>query len=94
LPDTSFDWDPKKAAQNKKKHGVSFDEAATVLRSLHKYEPDPEHSTADEPRFVAIGHSDKGRTLVVIYCERADTKRVISARKATKSERKTYEENK
>jgi uncharacterized DUF497 family protein len=88
----SFEWDEVKAEANRKKHQVSFDEAATVLADpLSITIPDPDHS-ADEQRFVDIGISDRGRLLVVIYTERGATIRIISRRSATRSERKLYEE--
>lgn len=86
-----FEWDPKKAKQNLKKHGVSFDEAVTVF-----YDPlsatfdDPDHSVG-ERRLVTIGFSSQGRLLVVAHAERGENTRVISARPATAHERKKHE---
>ena len=81
-----------KAEANRKKHQVSFDEAATVFADAFSITiPDPDHS-ADEQRFVDIGTSDRGRLLVVIYTERGAIIRIISCRGATRSERKLYEE--
>ena len=88
-----FEWDPNKAKENLKTHGVSFDEASTAFGdtlSLVIY--DPLHSE-QEDRFVLIGNSHKNRLLVIVHTERADRVRLISARKATKKERKQYEEN-
>jgi len=88
-----FEWDPSKAAENLETHGVSFDEASTAFRdtlSLTIY--DPLHS-AEEDRYVLIGNSHRNRLLVVVHTERVDCIRLISARKATKKERKQYEEN-
>ena len=88
-----FEWDPNKAKENLTIHGVSFDEASTVFRdalSLAIY--DPLHSE-EEDRFVLIGNSHKDRLLVVVHTERGDKLRLISARKASKKERKQYEEN-
>jgi len=88
-----FEWDPSKAAENLGTHGVSFDEASTAFRdtlSLTIY--DPMHSE-EEDRYVLIGNSHKNRLLVVVHAERGDFIRLISARKATKQERKQYEEN-
>jgi len=88
-----FEWDPNKAKQNLKIHGVSFDEASTSFRdalSLAIY--DPLHSE-EEDRFVLIGNSHKDHLLVVVHTERGDNIRLISARKASKKERKQYEEN-
>ena len=88
-----FEWDDKKAAQNIKKHGISFEEATTVFGdpfSITIY--DPLHSK-EEDRFVILGMSNKNRILVVVHTERNDRIRIISARKATKKERKQYESN-
>ncbi|HEY0035271.1 MAG TPA: BrnT family toxin [Longimicrobium sp.] len=87
-----FDWDPEKAASNELKHGVSFDEAATVFRDRHAvHEPDPEHSIGEE-RFRATGLSRAGRLLVVAYTEDGDVTRLISARKATRREKRRHAE--
>jgi uncharacterized protein len=88
-----FEWDPNKARQNLEIHGISFDEASTAfgdILSLVIY--DPLHSE-EEHRFVLIGNSYKDRLLVVVHTDRGDYIRLISARKATKKERKQYEEN-
>ncbi|MFQ5688337.1 MAG: BrnT family toxin [Candidatus Scalindua sp.] len=88
-----FEWDPNKAKKNIKIHDIFFDEASTVFKdtlSLTIY--DPLHSD-EEDRFVLIGNSYKNRLLVVVYTEREDKIRIISARKSTKKERKQYEEN-
>lgn len=87
-----FEWNPAKAANNLRKHGVSFEEASSVF-----YDPlaatgaDPDHSL-DEERFVTFGLSSAGRLLVVAHIERGEAIRIISARIATPSERKIYEE--
>ncbi|MGH8703967.1 MAG: BrnT family toxin [Burkholderiales bacterium] len=87
-----FEWDPAKAAQNLAKHGVSFEDAATVFReTLSATGQDPDHSV-DEERFVIFGVSTSGRLLVVAHTEHGDTIRIISARPATPGERKIYEE--
>jgi uncharacterized DUF497 family protein len=88
-----FEWDEDKAASNEKKHGVSFDEAASVF-----YDPlaaifDDETHSQDEQREIIIGHSARNRLLLVSFVERAGVIRIISARTATKRERKDYEEN-
>jgi uncharacterized DUF497 family protein len=87
-----FDWDRAKDAANRRKHGVSFAEAATVFydeRALLL--ADPDHSE-DEDRFLLLGLSVRLRTLVVCHCYRAadDVIRIISARRADRSERATY----
>jgi uncharacterized protein len=92
MTDIRFDWDKRKAAANKKKHGVSFEEASTVFYdddALEYY--DPEHSK-DEDRFIMLGLSFKARVLVVCHCVRASGSviRIVSARKATKNEAERY----
>ncbi len=87
-----FEWDQNKAAGNIKKHGVSFYEAATVFGdSLSATFPDPDHSTL-ENRFIIIGLSNMRRLLVVAHTYKRGHVRIISARKATRHERKYYEE--
>ena len=86
-----FEWDVTKARSNLEKHGVSFEEAATVFDdplSLTVYDPD--HSE-DEQRFVITGQSNGGRLLVVCHCERGDRVRIINARSVTNRERLDYE---
>ena len=88
-----FKWDPKKATSNRKKHGVDFDEAATVLSdTLSTTFPDAIHSSPAEVRFITVGMSKAGRVLVVVHSEQAHAIRIISARRATRSEQKYYEE--
>ena len=87
-----FEWDSGKAAENLAKHGVSFEEAATVFRDvLSATGADPDHSF-DEARFVTFGISTGGRLLAIAHTDRDDIIRIISARPATPSERKVYEE--
>jgi uncharacterized DUF497 family protein len=87
-----FEWDRVKAARNLVKHGVSFEEAATVFRDpLSVTGADPDHSF-DEERFITFGVSTSGRLLVVATIERGDTIRIISARPVTAGERAIYEE--
>ena len=86
-----FEWDPKKAKRNKKKHGVSFEEGVTVF-----YDPlsatfdDPDHSVG-EHRYITIGLSSRDRLIVVAHAERGEVLRIISARPATAYERKKHE---
>ena len=88
-----FEWDPDKAAANLRKHGVSFEEATTVFQdNLSLTGADPDHS-ADEARFVTFGLSGRGRLLVVAHTARGKRIRLISARAATRPERKLYEES-
>ncbi|MET0646356.1 MAG: BrnT family toxin [Pyrinomonadaceae bacterium] len=86
-----FEWDDAKAAANLRKHRVSFEEATEVFDDPNAFgDYDPEHSD-EEARFVIIGLSSR-RLLYVIYAERAgDVVRIISARRASKLERKNYE---
>jgi uncharacterized protein len=87
----TFEWDANKAELNLAKHGVSFEEAATIFGDpLSITIPDPAHSQA-EMRFVILGRSHLGRLLVVIHTERGDNIRVISARRAGRRERNDYE---
>ena len=88
----TFEWDPEKADSNFQKHGVSFDEASTVFGDpLSLLMPDPDHS-ADEERYVVLGVSAQQKLLVVAFAERPPNTRLISARRATRAERKRYEE--
>jgi uncharacterized DUF497 family protein len=89
----AFEWDDIKAKQNLKKHGVSFEEASTIFgdplaRTIH----DPLHSE-EEDRFVNLGESQRRRLLVVVFAERGDKIRIISARVASRHERTDYEES-
>lgn len=87
-----FEWDEEKARSNLRKHKVAFSEAATVFAdSLSSTFPDPDHSF-DEDRYVTIGTSERIRVLVVSFTEREDRIRIISARKATRTEGRVYEE--
>lgn len=87
-----FEWDPEKARLNFQKHGVSFEEASTVLGDPMSITiEDPDHS-GSETRFLDVGESDSGQLLVVSYTERGNRIRLISARPATRKEKKTYDE--
>ena len=87
-----FTWEPKKAVANLRKHGVNFHDAATVLNdSLSTTFPDPDHSV-HELRFLTVGMSHRKRVLVVAHSEEGETVRIISARRATRHERRFYEE--
>lgn len=88
-----FEWDNNKAASNKRKHGITFEEASTVLADFLSITiPDPLHP-ADEARLVTIGQSERKKLLVVVHTERGDVIRLISARQATARERKRYEKS-
>ncbi|MEH6997408.1 MAG: BrnT family toxin [Limnobacter sp.] len=87
-----FEWDPLKAISNRRKHGVSFDEAQSVFYDEFALQFfDDEHSE-DEERFILLGLSDQRRLLMVCHCERqqGNSVRIISARKATKNEARFY----
>jgi uncharacterized DUF497 family protein len=88
----TFTWDERKDAANRTKHGISFDEARTVFFDEHaRLIADPDHSD-DEDRFIILGHSEQRRLLVVCHCYREDDSivRIISARKAMRSEADNY----
>jgi len=88
----NFAWDPKKAAENLRKHRISFEEASTVFGDpLAITFPDPDHSVG-ERRFLTFGFSHEGRLLVVSHTDRRSTVRLISARRAARGERRIYEQ--
>ena len=88
-----IEWDPKKAKSNLRKHKVSFEEAVTAVSDpLSKTGADPDHSVTED-RFITFGVSIRGRLLVVAHTEEHETIRIISARLASKRERKLYEES-
>jgi uncharacterized DUF497 family protein len=88
-----FEWDKDKAALNKKKHKITFEEAATVFGDpLAAVFDDPVHSQ-EEHREILIGHSARNRLLIISFTERGKAIRIISARRANQQERKDYEEN-
>ena len=87
-----FEWDPRKAEENLRKHGVSFEEACTVFADpLAMLTADPDHS-AEEQRYILLGMSKRGSLLVVAFGERPPRTRLISARRAIRRERREYEE--
>lgn len=87
-----FEWDISKAADNLRKHGVSFEEAASVFSDeLATAYRDPDHSQY-ERRYLAIGTSTRGRLLIIAYAYRDERVRIINARQVTKQEREMYEE--
>jgi uncharacterized DUF497 family protein len=88
----TVEWDERKAVANLKKHRVAFEDAATVfLDPLATTFPDPDHSP-EESREITIGCTMKRHVVFVSHCERAGRIRIISARLATRNERKQYEE--
>ncbi len=87
-----IEWDPRKARLNLRKHKVPFEEAATALSvPMAATGPDPDHSIMED-RYITFGVSERGRLLVVAHTEENETIRIISARLASKGERKIYEE--
>jgi len=89
--DLQFAWDDDKAASNLEKHGVSFEEAATVFRDPFALIFDDEAHSIEEQREILIGHSTRTRLLLVCFTERGDKLRIFSARPATRKERQDYE---
>ncbi len=92
MSDLYFEWDSAKNASNIKKHGISFEEAKTVFSDdFARLIADPEHSEEEE-RFIVLGESIESNLLIVCHCVRdEESVRIISARKADKKERRTYE---
>lgn len=92
-----FEWNHTKAESNLKKHGVSFDEAKSVFYDEFAVQFYDEENSATEDRFLMLGISNESRMLLVCHCEKAESEkeesnliRIISARKATRQERKSY----
>jgi uncharacterized DUF497 family protein len=93
MPAPWFEWDPRKDAENQRKHGIAFEEARTVFADEHALLlDDPEHSGAED-RFLLLGLSAAFRVLVVVHTYRPpdDTIRIVSARRATKRERQQHD---
>jgi uncharacterized protein len=91
--DVEFEWDPRKAATNLRKHGIAFEEAISVFADpLARIFDDPDHSDA-EHREIIVGYSSRARLLVVGFTDRAGRVRLIHARRATPMELKRHEEN-
>ena len=88
-----LEWDPRKAKVNLAKHGVSFEEAMTVFGDLLARIFDDEEHSEDEKREIIIGHSIQQHLVLLSFTCVEDTIRLLSARKATRRERKDYEEN-
>jgi uncharacterized protein len=90
--DFHFEWDEVKARHNVRRHRVTFEEAVSVFSDPYLVTfPDDEHSAVEE-RFISIGQSDRGRILLVVHTDRSDAIRLISCRKVTAAERRTYEQ--
>ena len=88
----NFEWDPRKAISNLRKHGISFGEAVTIFNDeLSITVSDPDHSKVED-RYITIGWSNRGRLIMVSHIDRNDRVRIISARELTQAERKAYEE--
>jgi uncharacterized DUF497 family protein len=88
-----FEWDPLKAINNKRKHGIAFMEGSTAFSDPRSITiPDPDHSVF-ENRLLLLGLCEPGRLVVVSYTERSDRIRIISVRYASKRERKFYEQS-
>ncbi len=93
MPALQFEWDEAKASVNAEKHGVTFQEASSVFGDpLARVLPDPTDPSGED-RAIMMGHSDQGRLLLVVFTDRADRIRRISAREATRGERHQYEEH-
>ena len=88
----TFEWDLRKARLNLAKHGVGFEEASTIFDDLLSLTiPDPDHSLAEE-RYITLGRAFTSKLFVVVHTDRSDNIRIISARRASRRERKFYEE--
>ena len=91
MEDIEFEWDDEKAESNFKKHGVTFEEGATIFNDpLILTISDPDHSVSEE-RYISIGASVERNLLLVVHTERGERNRLISCRKANNTERKAYE---
>jgi uncharacterized DUF497 family protein len=89
-----FQWDPKKATANIRKHGISFDEAVTVFKDPLALTFDDKAHSENEYREIVIGHSILNRLILVCFTERDEqVVRIFTSRRATKQEKKDYEEN-
>ena len=86
-----FSWDERKDRENQRKHGISFEEAASAFADENaRLKHDPDHSQ-EEDRFITFGFSAGGRLLMVAHTDRGERIRIISARELTREERETYE---
>ena len=87
-----YEWNVKKNRENYQKHGIWFEEAVTIWADVLSVEFfDPDHSIMEE-RYIRIGHTSKNRLVLVVFCERSNAIRIISARKVTSREKQIYEE--
>ncbi len=91
-PPYTFEWDAAKAFSNRRKHGISFEEAVSAFGDpLSRTIADPDHSE-EEARSILIGQSKRARLVIVVHTERGDRIRIISARLASKREKREHEE--
>jgi len=88
----TFEWHEQKAAENVRKHNVSFEEAKTAFNDPFLITFADRYHAETESRYISIGSSSAGRVLVIVHTERGKSIRLISCRKATPSERRVYEE--
>ena len=89
----TFEWDSRKARLNLTKHGIGFEESTTIFGDPCSLTiPDPEHSFAEE-RYITMGRAFNAKLLIVVHTDRSNNIRIISARRASRRERKSYEEN-
>ena len=87
----TFEWDPRKERSNLAKHGVGFEQTSTIFGDRSSLTiPDPEHSQTEE-RYITIGRTFTDKLLVVVHTERGNNIRLISARRASRRERRFYE---
>lgn len=91
MSDLAFEWDPIKAERNRRKHGITFEEASTVFDDPLAVIFDDESHSAYEPREIIVGHSVQNNLVLVCFTERNGSIRIISARRATPGERQDYE---
>ena len=94
MNETDFEWDPRKADNNFRKHGISFEEASTAFYDEHaRLMYDPDHSESED-RYILLGVSEESQLLMVchLYKENDRLIRIVSARPATKDERRQYQE--
>jgi len=91
MPQLQFEWDEVKARQNEMKHGVTFEEGKTIFNDPYAITISDTGHSEQEDRWVDIGLSCRGRLLVIWYTERGESIRIIGCRKATKAERRSYE---
>ncbi len=92
MDNVTFEWDAIKAQSNEAKHGVSFQEATSIFHDPFLLTFFDEMHSGDEERFQSIGTSDRNRVLLVVHSDRDNRVRIISCRKATAKERKSYEQ--